>query len=287
MALSTTEVQLSTSDVNPEVLGSSHGVSESGLRHRNVTHQGDSDDEESSFMEQQPYSENERTWAGTLLVSCGVDVIASGIIFCTAMKYAYRDGGVSLYSMSMQTASHWISSVLLLLRLMGEVGASQQRSLLKHRRAQLHREQLLSIVMGIAMLISACALLFKAFRKIKFWQGWYEDMARRQMDEDVIEVTEWLAWVGFAVYVLQAMLRGIAVWKMNVALVQHALVASVVSLLYLFVLGLGASYQREWSWKAEPIAAIVLVFVTLIEGIRIIFYYLDDMDTRLRHDRRA
>merc|ERR1712008_49353 len=108
------------------------------------------------------------------------------------------------------------------------------------------------------------------------------DQARREaMDAEVQWVTELLAWYGFSWYVIQAGVRLWAAIKLRRSLVWHAFVASVVSLLFLLVLGLAASYQKEWSWKAEPIAAIVLAFVTLCEAIRIVIMHLDDMDTRL------
>jgi len=75
--------------------------------------------------------------------------------------------------------------------------------------------------------------------------------------------------------------------KLRRSILWHGFVASVVSLVYLFILGFAASYEREWSWKAEPICAIALSFVTLFEGIRIIILHLDDMDTRLKFDPRA
>jgi len=45
--------------------------------------------------------------------------------------------------------------------------------------------------------------------------------------------------------------------------------------------------MKEWSWKAEPIAAILLSFVTLAEGIRIIYFHFDDVDMRLQTDNKA
>jgi len=81
--------------------------------------------------------------------------------------------------------------------------------------------------------------------------------------------------------------RFFAARKLDRRIIWHAFVASVVSLIFLFVLGFAASYEKEWSWKAEPIAAIGLSFVTLIEGVRIIILHLDDMDIRLKFDPRA
>jgi divalent metal cation (Fe/Co/Zn/Cd) transporter len=139
--------------------------------------------------------------------------------------------------------------------------------------------------MGIVMLISSVSLLFKAFRKLRFWDKWHED--HRDMDQEAATVTDWLAWWGFGIYSVQAIIRCLAGRQLRQSLVWHCFIASVVSLVYLLVLGIAALEEKEWSWKAEPIAAIALAFVTLVEGIRIVYFYFDDMDTRLQYEKRA
>merc|ERR1712192_61304 len=106
-------------------------------------------------------------------------------------------------------------------------------------------------------------------------------------DVEAEQVSEWLAWTGFAIYSVQAAVRCIGASKVRCTTLSHASVISVISLLYLLVLGVAAIEEKEWSWKAEPIAAMVLVAVTLMEGIRIVYNYLDDMDTRMHYDNRA
>merc|ERR1719310_570827 len=192
--------------------------------------------------------------------------------------------------MGFQAISHELSSILLLARLAQELllyrSPQASQSLLREkRRKSLHREQGFSVLMGIVMLISSVSLLFKAFRKLRFWDKWYEDHI--DMDKEAQIATDWLAWWGFGIYSVQAVFRFFAGRKLRQTLVWHCFVASVVSLLYLLVLGIAALEEKEWSWKAEPIAAIVLSFVTLAEGVRIIYEYFDDMDTRLLHDARA
>jgi len=135
------------------------------------------------------------------------------------------------------------------------------------------------------MLISSVSLLFKAFRKLRFWDKWYKD--HENMDQEAASVTDWLAWWGFGIYSIQAIFRFFAGRQLRQSLVWHCFIASVVSLVYLGVLGVAALEEKEWSWKAEPIAAIALAFVTLAEGIRVVYYYFDDMDTRLQYDTRA
>jgi len=280
----------SSNIISPEQIG----ISGDGLRFRSANTPCDEDAGEdiSRFRQQLPLSQNERKWAIFLSLTCAFDILlGSSSMMIIAFKYAYRDGGVSLISMGFQMLSHWISSGLLLLRLVTEIrskeGNVDQGLLLKRRRTQLYREQGLSVSMGLFLLVSSCAILFKAFRKLRFWGKWYEDLDRHRMDKETEMISEWLAWTGFGLYVLHAGIRCIGASKVRIQLLSHTSVVSVISLVYLFVIGLAAVNEKEWSWKAEPIAAIVLVFVTLVEGIRIVFYYLDDMDARLRQCDRA
>lgn len=100
-------------------------------------------------------------------------------------------------------------------------------------------------------------------------------------------VLEFLAWWGFAIYLIQAVFRCVMAVKMRRVILWHGFVASVVSLLFLLSMGFAASYQKEWSWKAEPICAILLCFITLAEGVRIVIMHLGDTEMRLRNDPRA
>jgi hypothetical protein len=286
--MSTVEVEfdgLSTQDA--QVIGAS-GSEGLRMRSRGRQPEGCTDFD---GVEQQAFSDSERSWSLATVIASGMDIVASTTIMSVAFKYAYRDNGVSLYCMGFQAISHLLSSLLLLFRLASELllyrsHKGEDGSLLREtRRRSLMREQAFSVLMGIVMLISSVSLLFKAFRKLRFWDRWYED--HQSMDQEAAEVTDWLAWWGFGIYSAQALFRFFAGRQLKQALVWHCWVASVVSLVYLLVLGIAALEEKEWSWKAEPIAAIALAFVTLIEGIRIVYYYFDDMDTRLQHDARA
>lgn len=290
------------SSIDAEIVGNSSGTDTSGYeqpsglraRGRNVEREEDEDDyEDEAAVEQEPPTPEERKWALWVVLVSAVDMVISFVIIVIAFKFAYRSIGASLYSMGMQSISHWLSSVALMARFIGENSyfssldsSPASNSLLRrHRRRFLVREQILSVTMGCVMLISSAALLFKAFRKMKFWHYWYKD--HLQMDSDVAWATEFLAWYGFSVYLLIAIFRFAAARKLRRSILWHGFVASVVSLVFLMVLGLAASYEKEWSWKAEPIAAIFLAFVSLAEGVRIIIMHLDDMDTRMRFDPRA
>lgn len=261
------------------------------MRARNV--EPEEEEEEYDGCDQEAPTREEKSWSMYVVVISSIDLVISFVILVIAFRFAYRGIGASLYCMGMQTLSHWFSSLALALRFYGEGtlfhnpddSPTSATLLRRHRRRFLVREQILSVTMGCVMLLSSAALLFKAFRKIKFWHYWYKD--HEDMDKDVEWATEFLAWYGFAVYVLQAIFRFIAARKLRRQIMWHGFVASVVSLVFLFVLGFAASYEREWSWKAEPIAAMCLSFVTVVEGIRIIIMHLDDMDIRLRYDPRA
>lgn len=301
MAESTTQV-ISTHDVTPELVGARvegglNYASQGGLRMRSPPREMQDEDpyeDDEHAVQQEPFSPEDAKWIIGISGASGIDIVISTVVMSVAFRNAYEDAGVSLWCLGIQALSHLLSSLCLAIRFVGEFVLLQRSSgegsisnglLRKSRRRHLVREQILSETMGIVMLISSVALLFKAFRKIKFWNVWYKDHAA--MDDRVQYITEVLAWYGFTVYILQAIIRFAAARKLQRQVIWHGFIASVVSLIFLFFLGLAASYEKAWSWKAEPIAACALAFVTLIEGVRIVIMHLDDMDTRLRFDPRA
>lgn len=206
----------------------------------------------------------------------------------TAFIHAHRDVGVSLYCLGLQALSHWMTSLLLLLRMITEfhiarsTAGTDYEALINRtrRRAMLSREQILSISMALVMLLGSCALLFKALRKIRFWDDWYRD--HWELDDDIQWTTQFLAVYGSVIYGVQAVTRGVVWYLLREQFIIHAGVASVASLLFLFVLAIASFYEAEWSWKAEPVAASVLAFMMIGEGIRIVyinFHELDDAHT--------
>lgn len=242
---------------------------------------------------QEGLTQYERRWALWLAVMSLFDIAISGTMIAVALAHAYRDNGVSLYCLAIQAFSHLLSSVLLALRFSLEYrlpqdapGIGVERGLLREKRREvLLREQTMGVLMGVWMLISSVGLLLKAFRKIRFWDVWYLD--HLDMDQDVVDATIFLSWYGVVVYGGQAFIRYVAHRKLKRDVIWHAFVASLVSLVFLFVLAIAATEEKEWSWKAEPIAAICLSFISLGEGIRIIFNNFDDVDMRLDHNPRA
>jgi len=264
------------------------------MRNREVMEVDDNDDDEDEgpMVDQEFMSPRDKRISMWVSILSGFDVVASAVVIGMAFSNAYKDAGVSLYCMGIQAISHELSSLMLMMRCWGEAfwkpaeeGAALTGLLRKKRRAWLVREQIGAIIMGIVMLLSAVAMLFKAFRKIRNWTKWYKD--HENMDAGAQLALESLAWSGGALYLFQAIFRFWAAKQLKRSIVWHCFAASLVSCIFLLIMGFTASYQKEWSWKAEPIGAIILTIVTLIEGIRIVIMHLDDMDTRLRYDPRA
>jgi len=282
------QTQLELQDVQPQVVGSSACGSVYPSRNHD---QGASENDEEG-VGQEMLTWEEKKWSLFLSAACFGDLFVSGILIIISLTYAYRDNGVSLYCLGIQSFSHLISSLLLLLRFLHEYivmrasSSDLEQGLLKEtRRKHLVREQGFNITMGIVMLISSIALLFKAFRKFRFWTVWYLDHVG--MDEEVEWATEFLSWYGFIFYGVQAIFRVVVAKRLARSVIWHAFVASIVSLLFFFVLAVAATYEKEWSWKAEPIAAIALSFVTLVEGVRFTVLNIEDVDERLQRDSRA
>mmetsp|Transcript_71592 Transcript_71592/g.186221 ORF Transcript_71592/g.186221 Transcript_71592/m.186221 type:complete len:309 (-) Transcript_71592:263-1189(-) len=237
-----------------------------------------------------PLTVKERRWAMLIVVLSCWDLLTSGCIAVVSLGFGYKNEGVSLYCLAIQGVSHMMCSFVLAMRFMGELlppredqnGASDAEILKEQRRRDLRREQAFSLIVASAMLVSCCAMLFKAFRKMKFWDSWYLD--HDDMDHEIENVTSVLAWWGFGGYVIQAITRFLGARIMKRSILWHSFSVSVVSLIYFFVFGLAASYDKEWTWKADPIAAIMLVFVMLCESIRMVISHLHDVDTHMRHN---
>eukprot|EP00746_Dinoflagellata_sp_MGD_P143209 gnl/MRDRNA2_/MRDRNA2_76074_c0_seq1.p1 gnl/MRDRNA2_/MRDRNA2_76074_c0~~gnl/MRDRNA2_/MRDRNA2_76074_c0_seq1.p1 ORF type:complete len:299 (-),score=38.82 gnl/MRDRNA2_/MRDRNA2_76074_c0_seq1:200-1096(-) len=240
-----------------------------------------------------PLSREERPWCLAIYGGSAIDLLLSLLVFIEAAKYAYRDMGVSLACLATQVTSHWISSILLIFRfhqtvvtssLLPAEDDSMAEGLIAQRRRDLGREQGLGVSMGLLMVCSSGMLIFKGAQKIKFWDKWYADHSA--MDAENQAVSEWLAWWGFGVYVFAAILRYLAWKKLRVRLLYHAFWCSVVSLIFLFILGLAASYQTPTFWKAEPLAAFVLAGLCLFEGMRVVLANMDNIDMVLRDNTR-
>jgi hypothetical protein len=238
---------------------------------------------------QERMSEKQRRYGLLLCVSSSFDVLISGFMICVAFAHAYLDAGVSLYCLGIQALSHMLCSMLLAFRFWDEywqpedAPAGPEDGLLKQRRrTYLVREKFMSFVMGFFMLISSVALLLKAIRKYYYWDVWHKD--NLNLDQDAEFATKFLAWYGVAVYSGHAALRYAVHSLLQREVVRHGLRISLISLAYLAVLGASAALEDEWSWKAEPLAAIVLAIITTEEGARLIYTHRGDVDIRLELD---
>eukprot|EP00931_Biecheleriopsis_adriatica_P048527 TRINITY_DN28035_c0_g1_i1.p1 TRINITY_DN28035_c0_g1~~TRINITY_DN28035_c0_g1_i1.p1 ORF type:complete len:320 (+),score=71.25 TRINITY_DN28035_c0_g1_i1:75-1034(+) len=251
---------------------------------------------DAEMPEQEALSESQQWWAMILLAVSSLDLLLSGSIMGVSLKFAYQDDGVSLYCLASQSLSHLASSLALLMRLMGDLLPQMEPStcnqdveeallLRARRRRDLVREQAIGITMGVIILLGSAGFIFKAFRKLEFWDMWHLD--HQEQDEELERVTDILAWWGFGTYALEAVLRLWCARRLRRSTVWHSFFVSLISMLFLLVLGFAASYERGWSWKAEPIAAMALVVISLIEGVRILVHHLGDVDSTLQHERCA
>lgn len=238
------------------------------------------------------FSDQDRRLSLILVLSCILDMIISSVTVAMALKHAYRDNGVSLYCLAIQSVSHGLSSLLLTIRFISEyrtereAPAGPEEGLIKQRRRQhLVREKYLIVGMGCLMFVCSFTLLGKSIRKIKFWDRWYQD--HMLMDVDAKFATMFLAWYGSVVYGLQAFIRGALGKAFDVTVLWYGFETSLVSLVFIFVLAVAVTFQKEWSWKAEPIAAVVLALFTMTEGGRFISNCRGSVDLVLKANPRG
>mmetsp|Transcript_13722 Transcript_13722/g.37525 ORF Transcript_13722/g.37525 Transcript_13722/m.37525 type:complete len:279 (-) Transcript_13722:225-1061(-) len=224
--------------------------------------------------------------AGLLLgQASAADVFISSVIVGVAFFHAWRDTGVSLYCLAIQSLAHAISSGLIVLRFVGEYKIQEgpesvAKSLIhEQKRVSLFREQRLSLIMCGVMLVSSCALLFKAIRKLAFWGDWYMDHI--DLEKDIEWATGFLAVYGFLVYSFHAGVRFVMWMVLRKAIIWQGFVVSLVSVSFLAVLWAASGYEQEWSWKVEPVVAIGLSVVTLVEAGHIFRLQWSSVDDRI------
>eukprot|EP00392_Amoebophrya_sp_AT5.2_P003996 g4001.t1 len=142
----------------------------------------------SSYSKLDVLDERQRVWTDRLVITSFLDLFVSSFVAILAFSTAWKDVGVSLYCIGLQAVAHGLSSLCTCLRFWKESRwgknhrftpetprhEEEELSLLTDRRKDLLREQGLGIGIGCTMLLSAVALLFKAARKYKFWDRWYE-----------------------------------------------------------------------------------------------------------------
>ena len=108
------------------------------------------------------------------------------------------------------------------------------------------------------------------------------------MDDTVNVMCEVLAWKCGIFYFGHSILRGLArfVGLLEHKLVNHTFFCSVVCCLACTILAIGMTFEKEWSWKVDPICAIILGVLCIIEGMRISYVWLDDVDHLLTQHSR-
>lgn len=236
-------------------------------------------------------------WSLLLMLASALDLLCSGVIALVAFRHAYHDDAVSLYCIGFQVMSHFLSSFLLILRLMPGLlpereAEEQTRStvpdeflLHEQRRRDLAREKCMNRSVGFLLLAISGGLMLMAVRKFRLWDTWYLDHGA--MDRGAVKVTGILAWWGFPAYLAQAALRLAAARRLPWHVAWNGVLVSAASAVLLALLGAVAVFEEEWSWKTEPIVAMALAMALLAEGVRLVCMHNYDVDTWLDQDPRA
>lgn len=247
-------------------------------------------------IEERTLTEAQKSWALGLIFISGWDLIISSSVMVLSFRFAVDADGVSLYCVGLQSMSHLMSSILLILRFSCDLLREREETedavaaqavsdecLLKERRKrELKRERDISVFMGLVMIISSAAMFTKAIRKAYYWNIWYLD--HKDLDEEIEFAQKFLSMYGFAIYSLTAFIRFLSAIKLKKVIVWHAFGASVVSVLFLLVIGVAEITEAEWSWKAEPFAAIILAMGTVMEASRVIHTHRYDISALLSSD---
>mmetsp|Transcript_13052 Transcript_13052/g.29660 ORF Transcript_13052/g.29660 Transcript_13052/m.29660 type:complete len:292 (-) Transcript_13052:49-924(-) len=261
----------------PQVLGAAE-VTPSSLRLRSP--RSDDGTEALSVEEKDPILEAYRSitpgtgWTAVTVLSCVLDLINGGALIGVAIHFGFKDVAASLGAAAVQVATHCASSLLLLVRLLGDLvpppeepeaplaNAATTDCLLRARRKRdVSREEATGRVMDVMVVFSCITIFALAARKALLWEQWYQ-LQHEQMDAEVARVSGLAAWFCLAAYVLQALLRFAVARHRHAKFIWHCWMISCVSAIAFATLAVASTFEQHW-WKAEPIAAIVLAFVML------------------------
>eukprot|EP00397_Hematodinium_sp_SG-2012_P031114 GEMP01032998.1.p1 GENE.GEMP01032998.1~~GEMP01032998.1.p1 ORF type:complete len:281 (+),score=46.33 GEMP01032998.1:64-906(+) len=276
--------------IAPEKVGLTQDME---LRARNVTRASEASLSAQLMYPAESYAdldeivENEKPLLNGLIVSGALDIFVSLSIAVIGLGCAYRDDGVTLLCIGLQGITHVLSSVLIIRRFWKESRFGKRdssMSTLITRHSDMHREQKYGIMIGIILLLSCVGLLVKAARKFRFWDEWAADHS--DADTAISTMTEILAWTAGAWYLLQTVFRVYAQYRLDINLLNHAWPVSAVGFVFCLCMALAASYEKEGTWKADAICAVVLALITGCEGFRTIFHYFDDVDELLQQYKR-
>jgi len=257
---------------------------------------GDEDESMLAGIRELWYAVPEQKRTGTILaIFCAWDLLASASVVFVAVKFGYRDNGLSLYCLACQALSHLLSSLLLLFRLFGDLQPERQKEadptksevseeclLQERRRRDVSRERGGSIAMGILMWVCSTVLLATSVRKYILWDEWHR--GHKLADAEVAAVTIVLAWSGFVIYTLQAAVRFAGARKLGSRTIWNGVIISLVSLIFLMVLAIAASFEHDSLWQAEPAAASALAIFLFFEGARVLYWHKDEVSFQLLQD---
>eukprot|EP00428_Durinskia_dybowskii_P034228 CAMPEP_0170259248 /NCGR_PEP_ID=MMETSP0116_2-20130129/29495_1 /TAXON_ID=400756 /ORGANISM="Durinskia baltica, Strain CSIRO CS-38" /LENGTH=345 /DNA_ID=CAMNT_0010510293 /DNA_START=8 /DNA_END=1045 /DNA_ORIENTATION=+ len=245
-----------------------------------------------------PRSISNQRLAFAVIAASGMDLLASSCLAGSALSTAVQHCAVSLWCVGLQALSHLFSSFVLAAQLANEQAAAARATdcegkdaepddctVLEERRLHKRREQLLAVTMGLAMLLSCAGLLYKALSKLQRWEQWYTN--HEIHDQRAQAFTEAVACAGFGVYILHFMLRSFAAWRLRSNIAWHGVIVSAISALFFLVLIVASTFQREWSWKVEPIVAIILLCIMSCESIRMLLSHITDVETVLARKTAA
>jgi len=244
-------------------------------------------------MRQEMLTVKDRQMAVFLVTSSLPDLLLGTMVMAVALFHAPREKGVSLYCLAMQVAAHMISSLLLLARLIGEYRFPEEENalnttLLREKRlTDLRREKFFSNLMGVVLMLISTASLFKVLRKARRFMVWQQDSVGQFMD--VAFAARFLTPFGAIMYAFHAGVRFYCYRKLQARIIFQAFIVSAISVLFCVVLYMAAGYEKskEWKWKAEPIASLILSVGTLGEAIYIMSRYTKKAEYHLQISSHA
>merc|ERR1719205_376592 len=101
------------------------------------------------------------------------------------------------------------------------------------------------------------------------------------MDKDVRFATKFLAFYGVFLYMGLAAIRYFIWTRMERDLIWQCFFCSLISVLFLILLGMAGGYEEEFTWKAEPLAAIVMSIVVALHAVYVMALHRESADRRV------
>mmetsp|Transcript_22808 Transcript_22808/g.53276 ORF Transcript_22808/g.53276 Transcript_22808/m.53276 type:complete len:298 (+) Transcript_22808:203-1096(+) len=209
-------------------------------------------------------------WTAVLLIASGLDVISGITVVGMALHYGFKDVASSLGGAGVQVTVHTCSSLLLVVRSLGDLLPMPDRDenvsnvvsseclLGARRKRDLSRERDLGRGIAVVMAVGSILTVAMAVMKMLRWESWYHD--HQMQDEEIAHVTYGIAWYSVCAFTTQAFLRWAAARKLRTLFIWHCSIISCISVFAAGLLVAASSFEAAW-WKAEPIAAAALACV--------------------------